>query len=390
MDAPTLPPETMRRWRALRAPLPLRPGVASIAWAVAGFLAVMAETTYRCTPDDPCGADWTAPLAFGLVALAVVAPLLDPPLGAVSGAVLAPLGLLYDAEGAALVAVAAAFGVAGLLSVVSAVVDTRSRRERLALLSAESSGTVVQVPDEVLDRPMRTARLLVLVCGASVLAAAALGGWVASKASDERARERRAPVVDATVVSYDEGDRKVTLELAGRRDTIGVYGSYAPGETVRAWDLGDGLRLVGEPSDASSPGGLPVRALARARLRARRPAHVRAEVRALRLGAPAWTVGMVAAPGGLGVADPETFDVLLVVPVDVEAVAELLWPDGDGDDLDDFDDLDFEEETPVEDEDDEPVLQEVVVAGRLVPRGLVAVRVGERWVAPLELARTSH
>lgn len=389
-DAPLLTPETAARWRALRPALPLRPGVAAAMWAVAAFLAVMSESTSECTPASPCGADWVGAVSFGILALAVLGTLLDPALGAVAGAVLAPLGLWYDAEGGPLVAVAAAFGVAGLLSVASAVAEARSRHERLALLA---HGTPVQVPDEVLDRPLRTARLLLLLCGGSLLVAAALGGWVASNASDERARQRRAPVVDATVVAWDESDMEVTLVAGGRRHTIDAYGAYEVGETVPAWELGDGLRLVGEPYDASFPGVLPILALALALVLARRAAHVRAEVRALRLGAPAWTVSVVPTAGALQVVHPGTFDAMVVVPVDVEAVGELLWP-GQPDDLDDdldedvadddYDDLDED------DEDEELAFDTVVVAGRLVPRGLVAVRVGEQWIAPLELARTAH
>lgn len=380
MDAPPLPPETAARWRALRPPLLLRPGAASVAWFLAAVLAVLNESSARCTPEAPCRPDWLSAVAFGILVLSALGTLADPSLGAVAGAVLAPLGLLYDAEGSRLVLVSAAFGVAALLSVVAGVLDARSRRARLALLAESSFGTVVQVRDEVLDRPLRTARLLLLLCGASLLGAAALGGWVAAKASDERARERRAPVVDATVAAYDAGDMVVTLVAGGRRHTVDVYGAYEPGETIRAWEIGDGLRPVGEPYDPSFAGLLPLLAAAAALVLACRAAQVRAEVRALRLGAPAWTVVVAPASGGLAVLDAETFQPLLVVPVDADAVAEELWPDdGSFDDLEDLDD----------DEEDVDYAR-VVVAGRLVPRGLVAVRVGERWIEPLELARTAH
>lgn len=242
---------TATRWREL-GPRPwLRRGVPAVAWLLLLMAAAGMQPAKECTPAAPCGTDRLAVLVVCLCVVAAAAPLLLPLPGAAVSAVLAggilvgtaPPGPPRIALAAAALA-ATAYGLAAMRHVAAA------RRRRLDYLDEVTAGRRVQIPDDALHLLRRNVSRLGQAAGALLLLSVAAAGGLGLLAAREADRERRAPVASAEVVGVD-GEDVVTLAHAGRRHVVTVYGRYERGQAVPVYVLGDEVRLVAEPFDAT-------------------------------------------------------------------------------------------------------------------------------------------
>jgi hypothetical protein len=328
-------------WRSLRPRV--SPWAAAGAWVLAAAIASNVETRAPCTPAAPCGPSWSSLLGFAWLVLTIGALLVDPPRGAWAGVLLAPFGLFYDATGSGLAAVVTAFAVAALLGVVAAREDVRSWRQRLAFLD-DVAVSRVTLPPEAYDPLRRGARGYRIAALVALVVAALAAFGVGRTASRQHARERRAPVVTATV--EEVRDTEVTVAVDDQSHTAEAYGDYRVGEEVPVWVIGHGVRLVAEPYDESTTAILPACALVAAVLLARRASMI---ARAIPIAGDVPAFELSRRVSRFGPAYGSEHRPMVILPVKTRDHAE--------------------------------------VAGQLVPRGVVAVRTRDGWVCAGDLAR---
>jgi hypothetical protein len=240
-----LTPEVAARWRSFDPRRPLAPWLGVVAW-VAVILAVNEAPRALAREGDLLGAVVASMLtcaAFGMFVAPRAAALC-----AVAGAAYAVLDGGSSAVSAVTVAVSAYL-------VAVAVHGLRRQAARRAYVASVAERVLLPPDPELARRYRLTLAATVFVCVAGVAASF----WAMSVVARERRREAAAPVVAATVVRHEDGDVVVLRyrDVESRGEVMDPA-EYPVGELVVVYDLGDELRPVGEPYDASYPSVVPV------------------------------------------------------------------------------------------------------------------------------------
>ncbi|HWL37686.1 MAG TPA: hypothetical protein VNQ77_15980 [Frankiaceae bacterium] len=366
-----------KRWRELGPRRWLRPQLAGAAWIVIFLAAAALRPAKTCTPAAPCGTDVLAAVVFVLCAVAAAAPSLLPAPGAVASAALAAAAVVGTAPGRPAKAGFAAAAAAGTAyALVSARHVAEAQRRRLAYVDEVTGGRRVQIPDDALNLLRRSVSRLGQASVALLLVAALAAGGVALLASREAERERRAPVAAAQVTAVDTEDGEVTLDHAGRAHVLSVYASYSVGQTVPVYVLGDDVRLVAEPFDATwhAVGVAALALFAAALLGPRR--RIRDEVTSVAGGdVPAFRVGAAFGTRSVSFGVRAGGDALLEVRVAGEPYVDAVDRALAGLSAEELEDFDLDEDHV-----------DVVAAGRLVPGGAVVLFVDGVPYPPRSLA----
>ena len=259
--APVLDQARVDRWAAATVPWWVCRLVLTVGWAVAGLVAVAADTG-SCTALDPavCGPDVTFAVAVVVLFATPVLLWWVPVAGCAAGVVFAVLDLIYDDVRAATVA----FAVHGLLCLAVAAWLVTARRRQRAIVSEVA--TTVRL-DAALSRRLREnfpgwgGRTVIAV----LLIVAGIGGvtWYDHRSTQVAGHEAAATRVDAVVRGGGSGEGAVVVEVP-RPVRIDVLDSCDAGQVVPVLVDGSWVRLVAEPEDVTPwlSGGLGAFALA--------------------------------------------------------------------------------------------------------------------------------